>query len=174
MLFGGHHADEALPGVWCEIEKVVGMMKPQFDVTTANGMPKVIIAGNYYGTKCMPTLNNLLAAYGKAPKAGGAMKRKYQNIAAWDIREQLGNWKAEKPLIVHYRYFEPRDGHPADHSNTHSFASKVFLDALQDCGVIQNDGPKWVLNETHDFFYLPDKYGEPRIEVYLEEVEDVE
>lgn len=149
----------------------VTIMKPQFDISQAGDMPRVVISGNYYGTKCFPTLNNLLAAYGRSPRSGNSMKQKYQRIAAWEIREQLNGYKAEKPLIVHYIYVEPRDGHPADHSNTHCFASKVFLDALQDCGVIKDDSPRYVLNETHDFYLLPDKYGEPYIEIYLEEVE---
>ena len=147
-------------------------MIPQFDTSKAQGMPKVVIEGNYYNAKCFPTLNNLLAAYGVRPQNGNAMKRKYQRICIDAIREQLGNWQASKPLIVHYIYVEPRDGHPADHSNTHAFASKVFLDALQDCGVIKDDSPRHVLNETHDFELLPDKYGEPRIEVYLEEIDN--
>lgn len=149
-------------------------MRPQFDVMTAGDMPRVIIEGNYHGTKVMPTLNNLLAAYGKNPRAGNSLKQKYQRICVDEIRDQLGKYKAEKPLIVHYIYVDPRDGHPSDHSNAHAFCSKVFLDALQDCGVIKGDDPRYVLNETHDFYYLPDKYGEPRIEIYLEEVEEGE
>ena len=145
-------------------------MKPQFDISQAGDMPRVIIEGNYYGSKCFPTLNNLLAAYGRSPRCGNSMKQKFQRIVAWEIREQLENYKAEYPVIVHYRYIEPRDGHPADRSNTHAFASKVILDALQDCGVLKGDDPRYVINETHDFFLLPDKYGEPRIEIYLEEV----
>ena len=147
-------------------------MKPQFDTSTAGNMPKVVIEGNYYNSKCFPTLNNLLAAYGIKPQNGNSMKQHYQRICANEIRDQLGSWKASKPLIVHYIYVEPRDGHPADHSNTHAFASKVFLDALQDCKVIKDDSPRHILNETHDFYLLPEKYGEPRIEIYLEEVED--
>jgi hypothetical protein len=148
-------------------------LKPQFEVPENCQMPKVVISGNYYGSKVMPTLNNLLAAYGKSPKAGSGMKRKYQRICCDEIRDQLGDWKTEKPLIVHYIYVEPRDGHPADHSNAHAFCSKVFLDALQDCGTIKGDDPRYVLNETHDFYTLPEKWGEPYIEIYLEEVEDV-
>lgn len=144
-------------------------MKPQFDVTTAGNMPKVVIRGAYHGSKTFPSLNNLLAAYGKKPAIGGALKRKYQKICAWEIREQLGKWRPEKPLIVHYRYFEPKDGHYRDYANCHAFASKVFLDALQDCGTVENDNPHWILNETHDFDYVE---GEPYIEIYLEEVAD--
>lgn len=147
-------------------------MKPQFDVSTAGDMPRVVIEGNYHNRKCFPTLNNLLAAYAKHPLRGNQMKQRYQSICIDAIRDQLGNWKASKPIIVHYIYVEPRDGHPADRSNTHAFCSKVFLDGLQDCGTIKGDDPRYVLNETHDFYLLPDKYGEPRIEIYLEEVDE--
>ena len=149
-------------------------MTLQFVIPDNCTMPKVVISGNYYNGKCFPSLNNLLAAYGKNPKAGGALKKKFQNICSWDIREQLGDWKPDKPLIGHFRYFEPRDGHYRDNPNIHAFASKVFWDSMQDCKVIKGDDPRYVVNETHDFFLLPDKYGEPRIEVYLEEVNDGE
>lgn len=146
-------------------------MKPQFDVSTAGDMPRVVISGNYYNGKCFPSLNNMFAAYSRSPKAGSALKKKFHNIAAWDLREQLNGWKASKPLIVHYRYFEPRDGHYRDFPNVHCAVSKIVLDAAQDVGVIPNDNPKWILNETHDFFYCGE-YEETRIEIYLEEVDD--
>jgi len=144
-------------------------MKPQFDISQAGDMPRVVISGNYYNGKCFPSLNNLLAAYSRLPKIGNAMKQKFQRIAAWELREQLNGWKAEKPLIVHYRYFEPRDGHYRDYPNIHGAASKIILDAAQAAGVIPNDCPKWILNETHDF-YLCEDGEETRIEVYFEEV----
>ena len=147
-------------------------MELQFDITKAEGMPNVIITGNYCGGKTFPSLNNLLAAYAKFPKAGNAMKQKYQRIAVYDIQEQLGEWKATRPLIVHYRYFEPKDGHYRDYPNIHGAFSKIFLDALQVAGVIPNDDPKHVLNETHDFFYIAE--GEPFVEIYLEEVGEQE
>lgn len=141
----------------------------QFDPETAGDMPKVVISGNYFGRKTMPSLNDLLAAYGKKPSIGSAMKKKYQKICSWEIREQLNGWKATKPLIIHYRYFEPTDGHIRDFTNCHYFCGKVFADALQDCGVIENDNPKYLINETTDFGYV-DKGEEPYIEIYLEEV----
>ena len=148
-------------------------MKLQFEVPDNCTMPKVVISGNYYGSKTMPSLNNLLDAYGRHPKNGNNLKRKFQRICNDEIRMQLPDYQAKNPIILHYRYFEPRDGHYRDLPNVHCFASKVFDDALQDCKVIPNDNPRCLLNETHDFFYLPEKWGEPYIEIYIEEVEDV-
>ena len=147
-------------------------MKPQFDVTKADGMKKVVISGAYYGNKTMPSLNNLLVAYGRKPVVGTSLKKKFQNICAWEIREQLGKYTATKPLILHYRYFEPSDGHKRDFTNCHYFCGKVFADALQDCEVIPDDSPKYLVNETTDFGYVP-KGEEPYIEIYLEEVDEV-
>ena len=144
-------------------------MRLQFEVPENCTMPRVVISGNYHGSKTFPSLNNLLAAYAKMPKAGGALKRKYQNICCQDIRDQLGNYKASKPLIGHFIYHEPKDGHYRDRPNIHAFASKVFWDAMQVCGVIPNDNPHYVINETHDFYIVD---GEPYIEIYLEEVEE--
>lgn len=127
---------------------------------------KVVIKGRFFGEKTFPSLNNLLAAYAKKPIVGNAMKRKYQNICSWEIRSQLKGWKASKAVLIHYRFFEPSKGHKRDFINCYSFASKVFCDALQDCGVIPDDGPKWLLNETHTFFYTND---EPYIEIEIEE-----
>lgn len=147
-------------------------MKLQFEIPENCEMKKVVISGNYHGSKTMPSLNNLLAEYGRSPKCGNSMKRKYQNICNDEIRTQLPGYQVKHPIILHYRYFEPRDGHIRDVTNVHAFCSKVFCDALQVCKVIPNDNPKWLLNETHDFFYLPEKWGEPYIEIYIEEVKD--
>ena len=50
--------------------------------------------------------------------------------------------------------------------NIFSMADKSFEDALQDCKVIENDNPDWVINATHEFFYTD---GEPYIEIEIEE-----
>ena len=147
-------------------------MKPQFDPSTAGNMPKVVIEGNYYNGKCFPSLNNLLAAYGTHPRNGNSMKQKYQRHCNDAIRECLGDWKPTKPIIGHFIHYEPRDGHYRDYANIQAFASKVFWDGMQDCKVIKDDSPRHVVNETHDFYYLPDKYGYPRIEIYLEEIDN--
>ena len=141
----------------------------QFEVPDNCTMPKVVISGNYYKDKCFPSLNNLLAGFARSPQIGGTIKRKYKNICINDIREQLPHYKAQKPLIIHYRIFEPVHGQKRDVMNVVSMIDKCFEDGLQDCGVIPNDDPKHVLNATHDVFYIE---GEPYIEIYLEEVDE--
>lgn len=143
----------------------------QFEIPENCTMPKVVIKGNYFGSKTFPSLNNLLAEYGYSPQRGNSMKRKFMNICNDEIRMQLRGYKAQNPVILHYYYIEPRDGHYRDCPNIHSFFSKVFCDSLQLCGVIPNDNPMFLLNETHDFFYLRENFGEPFIEVYIEEVQ---
>lgn len=147
-------------------------MSLQFEIPENCTMPKVVISGNYYGSKTFPSLNNLLAEYGRAPKCGNSMKRKYMNICNDEIRMQLKDYKVSKPIILHYRFFEPRDGHIRDVMNVFAMFSKCFEDSLQICGVIPNDNPMWLKNDTHDFFYLPERWGEPYVEVYIEELED--
>ena len=134
----------------------------QFEISENCIMPKVVIEGNYYGSKTFPSLNNLLAEYGRHPKGGGAMKRKFEKICCDEIRMQLPGYTAKNPIILHYR----------DNMNIFSMADKCFEDALQVCKVIPNDNPKFMLNTTHDFFYLPERYGEPYFEVYIEEIND--
>ena len=144
----------------------------QFEIPENCTMPKVVIRGNYYGSKTFPSLNNLLAEYGYSPKRGNSMKRKFMNICNDEIRTQLKDYKAQNPVILHYRYVEPRDGHYRDYPNIHAFFSKIFCDSLQICGTIPNDNPRFLRNETHDFFFLPEKWGEPYIEIYIEEIID--
>ena len=143
----------------------------QFEIPENCIMAKVIISGNYYGSKTFPSLNNLLAEYGRHPKGGGAMKRKFEKICCDEIRMQLPKYVAKNPIILHYRFFEPLDGNYRDNMNIFSMADKCFEDALPVCKVIPNDNPKFMLNTTHDFFYLPERYGEPYFEVYIEEID---
>lgn len=88
-------------------------------------------------------------------------------LASSYIRRDLKCWKAEKPIILHYVFFEANM--KRDHDNVFSFASKSIQDALQECKVIENDGWKQIVNFTHDFYL--DRTN-PRIEVYIEEIED--
>lgn len=144
----------------------------QFKLPKDCNMPKVVITGNYYNGKTFPSLNNLLAEYGYSPQRGNKMKQKYMRICNDEIRKQLKNYKAQNPIVLHYLYFEPRDGHYRDFPNIHAFFSKVFCDSLQVCKIIPNDNPRFLLNETHDFFYLPKKWGEPYVEIYIEEIKE--
>lgn len=128
---------------------------------------KVFIRGRFYGDKTLPSLNNYLAEIGRNPKAGGKMKNDCKWICIAAIRKCLKGWKVTNPpIILHYKFYEPSRGQKRDYMNIYAMADKSFEDALQDCKVIENDNPDWVINATHEFFYTD---GEPYIEIEIEE-----
>ena len=136
-------------------------MEPQFDLRGGKLLPHFLIKGT------MPGLNEYLAETGRRPQIGGKLKREYKMLASSYIRRDLKRWKASKSIILHYVFFE--SNMKRDHDNVFCFASKCIQDALQDCGVIENDGWKQILNFTHDFYVDREN---PRIEVYIEEIDD--
>jgi Holliday junction resolvase RusA-like endonuclease len=113
----------------------------------------------------LPSLNEYLAACGRNPKAGARLKKESMENVNFAIRKDLGGWKASKPLIIHYQFYEPNKRR--DHDNVVSFTTKTVQDSLQKCGVIKNDGWSEIENYTHDFEVDTEN---PRIEVYLEEI----
>lgn len=125
------------------------------------------IDGTYYKNKTFPSLNNYIAELGKNPKAGGRMKSNCMMIACNAIRRDLGRFKARRPIILHYTFFEPLKGQKRDLMNVFAFADKVIEDALVKCEVIPDDKPQFVKNTTHDFHYSE----MPRITVTIEEVD---
>lgn len=130
-------------------------------------IPKVTIRGCYYGNKTLPSLNDYLSAIGTNPKAGGRFKSDYTKPLISAIRRCLRGYKVTcPPIVLHYRFFEPKKGKRRDVMNVFSLADKFFEDALQSCGVIENDNPDWVINTTHEFCWVD---GEPYIEVEIEE-----
>lgn len=141
----------------------------QYDIQKCKDMKCVRIYGRFFGKKTFPSLNNLLADYGSTPYKGNATKKLYQEICIGEIRKQLKKWKASKPIILHYFFFEPNGGQLRDRMNVYAFADKCFEDGLVKCGVIYDDNPKYLLNTTHDFFTTDDI---PGFEVYIEEVEE--
>ena len=131
--------------------------------------PKVTIRGTYFGDRTLPSLNDYLKEIGRNPKAGGKFKSDYTKPIINAIRRCLRGFKVTKPpVILHYRFFEHKKGKRRDVMNIFSFCDKVFEDALQDCGVIENDNPDWIENTTHEFFWI-DAKDEPYIEVEIEE-----
>lgn len=125
-------------------------------------MPHFTIPGTF------PSLNEYLGACARNPKAGGAMKRKYMNIAVEAIRFSTAyRFRPKRAIVVHFVYYEPN--RRRDKDNIDSMCRKCVFDALQKCGVIQNDGWSEIENYTHDF-YVADNPKNVRVEVYLEEV----
>lgn len=133
----------------------------------ASTRPHFTIRGAFCGDKCFPSLNQYIAELGRNPKAGGKYKSQYVRIATTFIRRDLKRWKTSKPVILHYTFAEPKKGAKRDRGNIFSLADKFIEDALRDCNVIPDDGPKYVVNFTHEFLYVD---GEPFIKVEIEEI----
>jgi Holliday junction resolvase RusA-like endonuclease len=133
----------------------------QFDLKDGALLPHFTIPGTF------PSLNEYIAEIGRKPQIGGKLKREYKMLALSYIRRDLKRYKVQHPIILHYVFYEPNM--KRDHDNVFSFCSKCVQDALQDAKVIENDGWGQILNFTHDFYI--DK-SRPRIEVYIEEIED--
>lgn len=94
------------------------------------------------------------------------MKRKYKNLAVDAIRfSRCFRYKPKNPVIIHFVYYEPNKRRDKD--NIDSMCRKCVFDALQEVGILPNDGWKEIENYTHDFYV---DQRNPHIEVYLEEV----
>lgn len=126
---------------------------------------KFTIDGRFYGKNTFPDLNNYISECSKHPKCGGRMKKDFMTIASGFIRKQIGRKKIQGKVAIHYRYYEA--SRRRDPSNVSSFAVKVIEDALQACGVLEDDGWNNIQGYSQDFFI--DKRN-PRIEVYIKEV----
>ena len=128
---------------------------------------KVTIEGAYYKNRTLPSLNDYLNAIGKNPKAGGRFKVEYMKVCIWSIRKCLRGQKVTKPpVILHYKFYESKKGKKRDVSNIFSLCAKFFEDALQVCGIIENDNPEWVSGFTTEFHWID---SDPYIEIEIEE-----
>lgn len=131
------------------------------------GRPSFTIRGAYCGDKTLPSLNQYLSEIGRNPKAGGRYKKQYMMVIINAVRRDLRRFKTDRPIILHYTFAEPRKGAKRDRGNIFSCADKFIEDALQECGVIKDDSPKYVDNFTHEFLYTD---GVPYITVEIEEL----
>lgn len=128
---------------------------------------KVVINKKYFsGNRPMLGLNEYLSACARHPKNGGRIKRDGMNICALAIRTQLRRVKIQNPIILNYRFYEY--DRKRDLGNLLAFTDKCFEDALQECGVIQNDGQKYVKGISSGEVII-DK-ANPRIEVEIMEI----
>jgi len=122
--------------------------------------------------KKLPSLNEYIAAErvrigGKGTKfltKGAIMKRDWQSYISLFIRKDLRGVRIEKPVLIHYRYFEA--DRRRDLGNIHAPCQKFVEDALQDCHVIANDNQKCVVGFTANFNVDREN---PRVEIVLEE-----
>lgn len=102
--------------------------------------------------------------YDKANKTnkyiGWKMKREVQDDIAYFINRLP---KFEKPIKIHFTWVDINGKRDLDNV---CFAKKFILDAMQECGKLENDNKKWVTSFTDDF-----KYGdEYKVILEIEEV----
>lgn len=124
--------------------------------------------------RTMPNLNDYLAAErvrfrtygGKTNTKGNELKKQWQMYAGVHIRKDLRGLKIEKPVKLHYKFFEPNAKRDMD--NVAAFAMKVIQDALVRTGVLENDGWKQIMGFQCEFYVDRD---DPRIEVEIVEVD---
>ena len=98
---------------------------------------------------------------------GAKKKREDTEKIAWLIRSTLKKYSAEKPVVVHFAWYEPNRRRDMD--NVAGYGHKVILDALVKAGALKDDGWKYVKGFTDRFAVDKQK---PRIIVTIEEVED--
>lgn len=110
-------------------------------------------------------LNDYIAAERKNRHKGANMKRDNGNIVSVAIRQCLRGVRIEKPVEMHYFWYEPNKRRDKD--NVSSFGRKVIQDALVQCGVLKDDGWKHIVGFSDKFEV--DKEN-PRIEVLIKEV----
>lgn len=114
----------------------------------------------------LPGLNDYIAAERTNRHKGAKMKAYNGNIVSVAIRQCFRGVRIEKPVYMEYTWYEPNKRRDLD--NISSFGRKVIQDALVQCGVINDDGWKYVVGFSDRFDV--DKRN-PRIEVLIREVE---
>lgn len=108
----------------------------------------------------LPSLNNYVDACRKNKFAGATMKKNIQS----DMRYFINKLPTfNKPIKIHFTWVEANK--KRDYDNI-CFAKKFILDAMQECGKLENDNRKWVVGFT-DSFELGNEY---KVILEIEEV----
>jgi Endodeoxyribonuclease RusA. len=113
----------------------------------------------------LDNLNDYIRAMNYNRYKGNALKKNNQVICNAYIMQQLRGVRIEKPVTLHFRWYEPSKSRDLD--NISSFGRKVIQDALVECGVLKNDGWSCITGFT-DTFHIDKK--RPRIEIEIEVV----
>lgn len=120
---------------------------------------KLIIPGK------LPNLNDYIAAERTNRHKGAKMKTGSGNIVAAAIGQCLRGVRIEKPVEMHYFWYEPNKRRDKD--NVSSFGRKVIQDSLVDAGILKDDGWKHVVGFSDRFEVDREN---PRIEVLIKEI----
>lgn len=111
-------------------------------------------------------LNDYIAAERTNRHKGAKMKADSGNIVAVAIRQCMRGVSIDRPVEMHYTWYEPNRRRDLD--NVSRFGRKVIQDSLVQCGVLKDDGWKYVVGFSDRFEV--DK-NNPRIEILIREVE---
>ena len=122
-------------------------------------MEELIIQGRLDG------LNDYTKACRTNRYAGAKMKQDNESHVTIFIRNQLRDERFER-VSIRFNWYEPNKKRDPDNI---AFAKKFILDALVREGVLKNDTQKYI-EHFEDYFYINTK--EPRIEVWITEIED--
>ena len=115
----------------------------------------------------LPGLNDMIEADRRDRRAGNRLKQESQETIRLYILRDLKHLKIEKPVELHYYFYEPNRRRDLD--NISGYAHKVTQDALVASGVLKNDGWSNIVGMKDSFFV---DARNPRIEVIMKEVED--
>lgn len=115
----------------------------------------------------LPNLNDYTKACRTNHHAGNNMKKKEEQRIIGHIYTQLNGVHINTPVYMKYKWYEPNKRR--DHDNVSSFGRKVIQDALVKAEVLKDDGWKYVLGAS-DEYYVCKEY--PRIEVEIVEQEE--
>lgn len=110
----------------------------------------------------LPSLNEYTRACRSNKYTGAKMKKEAEEIIGWNIKLRLKDIHFDAPVRLKFRWFEPNRRRDLDNV---AFAKKFILDALVKNGVLPDDGPKYVIGFTDEFFIDKDH---PRVEVDIE------
>lgn len=113
----------------------------------------------------LPGLNDLIDADRRDKRAGNRLKSTTQGMIRMYIYHDLQRLKIEKPVKIHYTFYEPNRKRDLD--NISGFAHKVIQDSLVAAGVLKNDGWSNIIGFSDEFRVDAEN---PRIEVVIEEV----
>jgi Holliday junction resolvase RusA-like endonuclease len=113
----------------------------------------------------LPNLNDYIAAERANRHKGAKMKLGSGNIVSAAIRQCMRGVMVEKPVFIEYTWIEP--SRRRDKDNISSFGRKVIQDALVQCGVLKDDGWKYVVGFSDRFEVNREN---PRIEVLIKEI----
>lgn len=110
-------------------------------------------------------LNTYIWACRANPYKGNKLREENQAICVGEIRKQLRGIHISSLAFLCFSWYEPNRRRDPD--NISSFGRKVIQDALVSCGVLKDDGWKYIVGFA-DHFYID--LENPRIEVEIESV----